>query len=137
MSTELLYLFLTSVLLTVLWIPHIIGQVKYGGPLTPDDYTNLRDGSNLAVWVKRADRAHINLVEQFGAFAGLVVVAHLLNVSNDITAGAAAVFFWLRIVHAVVMISGVTQFMLRTVVFTGAFASLLVIAWQIAAEKLF
>ena len=31
----------------------------------------------LPAWVRWADRAHVNLVEQFAAFAGLVVVAHL------------------------------------------------------------
>ena len=79
MTTELWYLFLTSVLLTVLWIPHIIGSVQTAGPLTPEEY---RIGRHVEFphWVRRADRAHINLVEQFGAFAGLVVVAHWTGV---------------------------------------------------------
>ena len=81
MTTELWYLFLTSVLLTVLWIPYIIGSVQTAGPLTPEEY---RVGRHVEFphWVRRADRAHINLVEQFGAFAGLVVVAHLTGVHN-------------------------------------------------------
>ena len=76
MTTELWYLFLTSVLLTVLWIPYIIGSVQTAGPLSR---RNTASAANVDFphWVRRANRAHVNLVEQFGAFAGLVVVAHL------------------------------------------------------------
>ena len=92
MPTELLYLFLTSILLALLWIPHIIGQVRFNGPLQPEEYVTLREPATHD-YIKRADRAHINLVEQFGAFGGLVVVAQLVQVSTALTAGAAAVFF--------------------------------------------
>ena len=134
MTTELLYLFLTSVLLAVLWIPHIVGQVKTKGPLQPDEYVNLRESTDLPAWVRRANRAHVNLVEQFGPFAGLIVVAHLAGISTFTTAVAAAVFFWSRVVHAVIMLAGFNQFMARTLVFTVAFLSLLVLAVQIAAN---
>jgi uncharacterized MAPEG superfamily protein len=137
MSIELVYLFLTTVLLAVMWMPYVIGQVTNKGILTPDDYRNLRDSSGLPAWAKRADRAHINLVEQYGAFAGLVVIAHLAGVSDGVTAGAAAVYFWARLLHAIVMISGFAQFMARTLIFVVSSVSLLVFAWQIAAAKLF
>ena len=137
MSAELLYLFLTSILLAVLWIPHIVGQVKTIGPLQPEEFVTLRAYSQQEAWVHRADRAHLNLVEQFGAFAGLVVVAHLLEVNTAMTATAAAVFFWARIGHAVSMLLGWSFFHIRTVIFTVSFLSLLVLAWEIAAAKLF
>jgi len=137
MSPELLYLFLTSILLAVMWVPHIIGQVVHGGPLQPDEYVSLRDSSALPHWVKRANRAHINLVEQFGAFVGLIVVAQLVDVSTALTASAAGAFFWLRVLHAIVMISGLKVVMSRTLIFTGAWIALLIIAWEIAAAKLF
>ena len=137
MSPELLYLFLTSILLALMWVPHIIGQVIHGGPLLPEEYVSLRDSSALPHWVKRANRAHINLVEQFGGFAGLIVVAHLAQVSTALTAAAAAAFFWLRVLHAVVMISGLKVVMSRTLIFTAAWVALLIIAWEIAAAKLF
>ncbi len=38
MTTELWYLFLTSVLLTVMWIPYIVGTVMAVGPITPEEY---------------------------------------------------------------------------------------------------
>lgn len=132
MTTELIYLYLTSVLLAVLWIPHIVGQARHFGVLEHEEYRTLRDTSDAPYWVHRANRAHLNLVEQFGAFAGLVLVAHLAGISNGVTAGAAAVFFWARLVHAVVMIGGFGIIRIRTLVFTIAWLALMVLAWQIA-----
>ncbi|MDA0368229.1 MAG: MAPEG family protein [Proteobacteria bacterium] len=131
MTVELWYLFAASVLLAMLWIPHIVGQVVTKGLLTPDDYRNLRTEEGLPNWVRRANRAHINLVEQFGAFAGIVLVAHLAGISNELTQICAAVFVWARVVHAVIFIAGVTVAMARTLVFTAAWAALVVYAVQI------
>ncbi len=52
MTTELWYLFLSSIVLAVLWIPYIIGVVKFEGQLAPEDYTNLRETEKSPVWVK-------------------------------------------------------------------------------------
>jgi uncharacterized MAPEG superfamily protein len=112
-----------------LWIPHIIGQVTSKGLLSADDYRMLRDNSDLPAWVRRADRAHINLVEQYGAFAELVVIPHIAGVSDGVTVAMAAVFFWARIIHAVVMIGGYAVMNIRTLIFTVSFVSLLVLAW--------
>ncbi len=131
MTTELWYLLLSSILLAALWIPYIVGVVKFEGQLTPEDYINVPENENSPVWVKRANRAHINMVEQFGAFAGLVLVAHAAQVSTTATATAAAVFFWARIVHAIIMLSGFSKFSARTLSFVMAFLSLLVIAFEI------
>ena len=131
MTSELWYLFLTSVLLTVLWIPHIIGSVRTLGLLTPEEYRLGRRKGELPDWVRRADRAHINLVEQFGPFAGLVVVGHVAGVNTAATGLCAAVFFWARIAHALVFLSGTAWIRVRTVMFTLAFLALLVFAWEI------
>ena len=136
MTTELWYLFLTAILLTILWIPFIVQQVIANGPLTPEDYINLRDGSKFSAAIRRANRTHVNLVEQFGAFAGLVVIAHLIGLSNGITQSAAMVYFWARVVHALVMLIGFKHFMARTLIFTISFISLLVLAWQIFAATM-
>jgi uncharacterized MAPEG superfamily protein len=136
MTTELWYLFLTTILLTILWIPFIIQQVMSKGLLTPEDYVNLRDDSKFSAAIRRANRTHVNLVEQFGAFAGLVVVAHLIGLSNGITQTAVMVYFWARVAHALVMLIGFKHFMARTLIFTVSFLSLLVLAWQIFAASM-
>jgi uncharacterized MAPEG superfamily protein len=133
MTTELWYLFLTTILLTFLWIPYIIGSLRTAGPLTPEEY---RTGRNVEFphWVRRADRAHVNLVEQYGAFAGLVVIAHLTGVHDAVTVWCATIFFWARIAHAIIYISGFSQFMARTVVFAIGFFALVVYGWEIFAN---
>ena len=136
MTTELTYLFLTSLLLTLAWVPHIVGPVLVQGLLTPNDYTKLREQSDFPAWVRRANRAHVNLVEQFAAFAALVLMAHVLEVSTSTTAMAAAVYFWSRVAHFVVFIAGVTVLMARTVIFTVSWIAILALAaavWTAAA----
>ena len=134
MTIELYYLLLTAILVAVLWIPHIVGQVMTTGPLTPEDYVKLRKQGDFPNWVRRANRAHINAVEQFGPFMALILIAHMVQVSNSVTIWAAAIFFWARVVHAVVMIAGISRVMLRTVIFTVAFLCLMALAWQIIAN---
>ena len=129
MTPELTYLFLSALLLAVAWIPHIVGQVMVGGLLTVDDYKNLREQSDFPAWVRRANRAHINLVEQFGAFAALVLMAHTLDVTSSTMVLAAAVFFWARIAHFVVFMSGIGILMARTLIFTVAWLAIMVFAW--------
>jgi uncharacterized MAPEG superfamily protein len=71
----------------------------------------------------------MNLVENLAPFAALVLVAHAVGVSNSVTVGAAAVFFWSRVAHAVVHIAGWP--FVRTPVFSIGWIAQLVIAWQI------
>ena len=129
MTTEFTYLFLSALLLTMAWIPHIVGQIMTRGLLTQDDYTNLREQSDFPAWVRRANRAHVNLVEQFGAFAALVLMAHALGVTSETMVMAAAVFFWARVAHFVVFLAGVGILMARTLIFTVAWLAILVFAW--------
>jgi len=134
MTAEVWYLFLTSVLLAVMWIPHIAGQVVHNGPLRPEEYKTLRSPDAAPDWVRRANRAHVNLVEQFGAFAGLVMVGQFAGISNSTTALCAAAFFGARLAHAVIMISGTGFLRIRTAIFTVAWATLMVFAWQLFAN---
>ncbi len=134
MTTELWYLFATAVLLAVLWIPYVIGLGSSMGPLQSDEYRTLRDTQSVPYWVKRANRAHVNLVEQFGAFAALIVIAHLAKVSTSLTVFAAAAYFWLRLAHALVFLAGWGFLMIRTVIFSLSFLSILVLAWEIATK---
>ena len=124
-SPELTYLILIAILNGVLWIPVVIGHVKTRGPLKPEDYVDLPD-SPLPSWVKCANRAHLNAVENFAPFAAIVLVAHVLNYSTDVTQVLAAVFFWFRLAHAIVFNLGLSKLMIRTVIFTVSNVAMLV-----------
>ncbi|MEP6997975.1 MAG: MAPEG family protein [Betaproteobacteria bacterium] len=122
MTTELYYLLLTAILTGVLWIPVVIGYVLSRGLLKPSDY-KVAPTSPLHDWVNRANRAHINAVENLAPFATVVLIAHAVGISTSITAISAAVYFYARAAHAVVHISGFGLFLARTLLFTVAWVA--------------
>src|SRR5258708_26722943 len=95
MTTELFYLLLTVILTGVLWIPVVIGYVSTRGPLKPSDYKSAPTAP-LPAWVNRANRAHINAVENLATFAPIVLIAQAVGVSTSITVVSAAVYFYAR-----------------------------------------
>ena len=117
MKTELFYLLLTAILTGVLWVPVVIGYVVSRGPLTPERYKTAPT-SPLPDWVNRANRAHLNAVENFAQFAAVVLIAQIAGVSTPVTGYCAAVYFYARAAHAVVHISGFGLFSTRTLLFT-------------------
>ena len=125
MKIELFYLLLTAILTGVLWIPVVIGYVTSRGVLTTEAY-QVAPTSPLPDWVNRANRAHLNAVENFAPFAAVVLIAHLVGFSNTTTVACAAVYFYARLAHALVHISGFGLFKLRTVLFTIAWIAFLV-----------
>jgi uncharacterized MAPEG superfamily protein len=127
MKTELVYLLLTAILTGVLWIPVVIGYVATRGPLTPAAY-KVAPTSPLPDWVNRANRAHMNAVENLAPFAAVVLVAQAAGVSTAVTQICAAVYFYARVAHAVIHISGFGLFMARTLAFTVAWGAFIAFA---------
>ncbi len=68
-------------------------------------------------WLKRAQAAHTNMVENFVVFAPLALAVGLTGLSTPLTVGAAAAFFWFRLAHYVAYAVGIT--VLRTLLFGG------------------
>ena len=127
MKSELLYLLLTAILTGVLWIPVVIGYASARGPLKPSDY-KVAPTKPLPDWVNRANRAHLNAVENFAPFAAVVLIAQATGISTTVTAACAAVYFYARLVHALIHISGFGLFMARTVAFTVAWLAFMTFA---------
>ena len=127
MKSELLYLLLSAILTGVLWIPVVIGYVVSRGALTPAAYKTAPT-SALPDWVNRANRAHLNAVESLAPFAVVVLVAQFMGVSTAVTQTCAAVYFYARLAHAAIHISGFGRFKARTVAFTVAWAAFITFA---------
>lgn len=127
MKTELFYLLLTTILTGVLWIPVVIGYVSSGRRLTPETY-KVALTTPLPAWVNRANRAHLNAVENFAPFAAVVLTAHVTGVSSTVTMSCAAIYFYARLAHAVLHISGFGLFFARTVIFTVAWVAFMTFA---------
>jgi uncharacterized MAPEG superfamily protein len=135
MKIELLYLLLTAVLTGVLWIPVVIGYVSARGPLKPADY-KVAPTTPLPDWVNRANRAHQNAVESFAPFAAVVLIGQAAGVSSAVTPVCAAVYFYARVAHAVVHVSGFSRLMARTVIFVVAWGAFVVFAGMVLQHLL-
>jgi uncharacterized MAPEG superfamily protein len=127
MKTELFYLLLTAILTGVLWIPVVIGYVTSRGLPTPDEY-KVAPTTPLPDWVNRANRAHLNAVENIAPFAAVVLIANAVGVSTAVTVNCAMIYFYARVAHAVIQISGFGLFMARTLAFTVAWLAFMTYA---------
>jgi len=113
MTTDLWMLTASAVLCALLFVPYGIAQTLVWG--VPVAAGNREVTPPLPEWAQRGTRAHRNMLENFPHFAALVIVAHLIEASNEMTGLGASLFFWARIVHAGVYIAGVP--FVRTVAF--------------------
>jgi uncharacterized MAPEG superfamily protein len=109
---------LTAILTSLLWIPVVIGYVTARGTLTAENY-RVAPTSALPAWVNRANRAHLNAV---------VLIAYAVGLSTSTTQVCAAVYFYARLAHAVIHISGFGLLMARTVAFTVAWVAFMIYA---------
>lgn len=129
MTPELTFLTLTSLLAASLWIPFIVGVNTEEKDFS--DFTRPHNLATMRPWVHRAWRAHQNLLETLIPFAAVVLIAHQVGVSTQVTIWASVAFFWLRILHAVGMISGIARFPLRPIIFSASWLCTLAIGVQI------
>ncbi len=127
MKTELFYLLLSAILTGLLWIPVVIGYVTGRGPLKPEDY-KVAPTAPLPDWVNRANRAHLNAVENLAPFAVVVLIAQAVGFSTALTAICAAVYFYARLAHALFHLTGFGLLMARTVAFTVGWVAFIVFA---------
>jgi uncharacterized MAPEG superfamily protein len=86
----------------------------------------------LPAWALRLQRAYMNLLETAPAFLVIVLIAHLMEVSNAATIIGAWVFVFARIVFLFLYTAGVTFLALRTITWFIALGGLVAIACQIA-----
>ncbi len=129
MTTELLYLALTTLLTALMWIPYTLNMISVRGLADAVGYP--ADPKPLAPWAARMKAAHANAVENLVVFAALVLVAQVLGVSDNATQMSALVYFWARVVHFVAYTFAIPW--VRTLSFVIGFLSQLCIAWQILA----
>lgn len=80
-------------------------------------------------WAGRAARAHRNMLENLALFAALVLVAVAAGRTNGTTLLGAQIFFWARLVYALVYLAGIPW--LRTGVWAVSVIGLLLIFLQV------
>jgi uncharacterized MAPEG superfamily protein len=82
-------------------------------------------------WVDRLSRAHANLLENLPSFVGVIFVAHLAGVHDQVTVLAAWLFVIARIIYIFIYALGITFLAIRTLLFFGSLGCIAAIVWRI------
>jgi uncharacterized MAPEG superfamily protein len=90
---------------------------------------NREDMPAITGWAGRAQRAHRNMIENLPLFIALVLTAQVTGHANAMTALGAHLFFWARLLYAIVYIAGVAW--VRTVLWVVSVIGLLLIFVQL------
>jgi uncharacterized MAPEG superfamily protein len=90
---------------------------------------NRDDLPTMTGWAERAQRAHANMLESLVLFAALVLVADIANRYDYMTGLGVQLFFWARLVYAIVYIAGVPW--VRTAVWSVSVIGLILIFLQV------
>ena len=118
MSRELMWLTLTVILTGLMWVPYIIDRMMVRGMMGAMANPSRKDKPQSA-WALRLYFAHTNAIENLVIFGLLVLILDSMNHSTESTAIACAVYFWSRLVHAIVYALGIP--VLRTLAFSVGF----------------
>ena len=127
MTTELAFLAWSAALTSVLWIPYILSRFMVWGITDTVGYPD--NPPALPKWAQRAQKAHLNMIENFPAFAALVLIAHITQQSSAATVTGAALFFYARLVHAIVHILGIPW--IRTLAFIVGWVGIVVLFFAV------
>jgi uncharacterized MAPEG superfamily protein len=121
-TPELYCLTVISAATALMWVPYVVARMTtYGvlraigtpGPDYPVD----------APWADRARRAHLNAIENLAAFAPLVLVGAIIDVSTRATVLSAQIYVAARLAHYVIYAAGIP--VIRTLAFLiGASATI-------------
>jgi uncharacterized MAPEG superfamily protein len=114
MTTDLSMLVWTALLSLGMPVTYLVGRITQPGGQAWA-FGNRDTPLETPLWVGRAVRAHLNLVENLAPFAILVLVAQVTGRANATTALGATLFFWGRVLHAGTYIAGITY--VRTAAF--------------------
>ncbi len=127
MNTELSYLVAVTAFTGLMWIPYILDRIAMWGLADTVGYPETPKPQSP--WARRMKSAHANAVENLVVFASLVLVAHVVGVSNNVTAIACIVYFWARVVHFLAYTAAIPW--VRTLGFAAGFFAQAAIAWQL------
>lgn len=126
MTYELWVLALNAVILLVLYgaqgLDTVLNAPKWGLGARDD----MRDASNYAGRLSRTVR---NQIEAIAVFAPLVLIAHLLELSSEMTIWAAGLFLGARVLYAPLYLLGIAY--LRTLVWAAGYIACAILAYAV------
>ena len=126
MTYELWVLALNAVILLVLYGMQGTDTVLNAGKWGLGARDEVREGS---VFTNRAQRTVRNQIEAMAVFAPLVLIAHVLGLSNTLTVWGAGLFLGARVFFVPLYLLGVSY--LRTLVWGAGFVGSAMIAYAV------
>lgn len=129
MTTDMIMLISSAVLTLLLAMPYSAGFLLTRGLYVMAG--NREDFPAGTGWIGRAHRAHLNMVENMVPFAALVLGAAVAGKADGWTALGSQVFFYSRVLHAVVYIAGVPW--IRTLAYLGGVVGMAMVLYGIVA----
>ena len=129
MTTELTLLAWSALLCLLLTFPGIIGLMRIPQGFAWGLGNRDRPMPEVEGWSARARRAHTNMVENLAPFAAVVLIAHVADRNNAMTALGAQLFFLGRVAHAATYIAGLVPW--HTLAFGVAWTGTLLIFLQL------
>ena len=127
MSMDLKYL-LFSVLLAFVQV--LIAAAAANQEVGLETLAGNREGmAALTGFAGRARRAHLNMIENMVLFTALVLVTAVAGKANAMTAMGALIFFWARLIYAVIYLLGLPW--LRTLAWFVSVIGMVMIALQL------
>jgi len=119
LSKAVYWLVLTVFMTAVMWVPYIFNHILETGGLKAfwDPYG---DTANKAAWADRMMHAHLNAVENLVIFAPLVLLIEITHLNSPLTATAAMIYFFARLMYFWVFTFAVPY--LRVLTFLMGFA---------------
>ena len=127
LSPELTFLLWSVAITFIQLIVSLLGAtVQHGLPTLAGNRENIGPTSG---WAGRAQRAHRNMLENLFLFAILVIVAHIADISNELTVLGAQLFFWGRLAYSLIYVVGIAW--LRTAAFLISILGLILIFLQL------
>jgi uncharacterized MAPEG superfamily protein len=127
MPHDLVMLVWSAVLAIVQMLVAVVAAITVVG--LPELAGNRENMPTLTGWVARAQRGHLNMLENLAIFAIFVIVAQLTDKANATTALGATLFFWARVAYALVYLIGIPW--VRTLTWGVSLAGILLVASQL------
>ena len=110
------------------WLPYVLNRIAVRGLMGAMGNPQSTDKPH-SPWAERALAAHDNAVENLVIFAVLILVAHVVGVSNGVTEGAAVIYFLARLAHFLVYLFGIPG--ARTLTFAASWLCQMAVGFSI------
>lgn len=124
MDSELFWLNLTLASSALFSFPYVLNRLAVRGLAGVVGNPSEAD-LPLARWAQRAQRAHVNAIENLVLFVPAALEIHLLQLGDSLTATACALYFVSRLLHYVVYTAGIP--VVRTLAFFGGWIAIAIL----------